>query len=91
MRCGVCGRGCGSALVSLRKLRDLASLPAKEIALHSFPSPQVGTALERLVCVLAITEPRLEKRAGEGQPDRSFDSNRNIPQRPPHALHRPRL
>ena len=45
-----------------RKLRYLATLLAKEVVLHSFPGPQFGYALERLVEVLTITEPRLERR-----------------------------
>ncbi|MFQ5665947.1 MAG: hypothetical protein ACE5I7_05890 [Candidatus Binatia bacterium] len=44
-----------------RKLRYLAALLAKEVVLHSFPQPQLGSALERLVEVLTITERRLEK------------------------------
>jgi hypothetical protein len=44
-----------------RKLRYLATLLAKEIVLHSFPAPQLGPALERLVGVLAITDRRLER------------------------------
>jgi hypothetical protein len=44
-----------------RKLRYLATLLAKEIVLHSFPAPQLGPALERLVGVLAIADRRLER------------------------------
>lgn len=44
-----------------RKLRYLASLLAKEVVLHSFPSPQLGPALERLVEVMSIAERRLER------------------------------
>ncbi len=43
-----------------RKLRYLAALLAKEVVLHSFPAPQLGPALGRLVEVLTITERRLE-------------------------------
>jgi hypothetical protein len=43
-----------------RKLRYLAALLAKEIVLHSFPMPQLGPALERLVGVLTITERQLD-------------------------------
>jgi hypothetical protein len=46
---------------SRRKLRYLTALLAKEIVLHSFPAPQLGPALERLVAVLTITERRLER------------------------------
>jgi hypothetical protein len=45
-----------------RKLRYLATLLAKEVVLHSFPGPHFGYALERLVEVLTITEPRLDRR-----------------------------
>jgi hypothetical protein len=44
-----------------RKLRYLASLLAKEVVLHSFPAPQFGTALERLVEVMTIAERKIEK------------------------------
>jgi hypothetical protein len=44
-----------------RKLRYLAALLAKEVVLHSFPVPQGGPVLERLVSVLAMAEPRLER------------------------------
>lgn len=44
-----------------RKLRYLTALLAKEVVVHSFPGPQFGTALERLVEVITITERRLEK------------------------------
>jgi hypothetical protein len=44
-----------------RKLRYLTALLAKEVVVHSFPGPQFGTALERLVEVMTITERRLEK------------------------------
>jgi hypothetical protein len=44
-----------------RKLRYLASLLAKEVVLHSFPNPQFGPALERLVEVMTIAERRIEK------------------------------
>jgi hypothetical protein len=46
---------------SRRKLRYLAALLAKEIVLHSFPHPQHGAVLERMVEVLTITERRLER------------------------------
>ena len=44
-----------------RKLRYLAALLAKEVVVHSFPLPQGGALLERLVSVLTLTEPRLER------------------------------
>jgi hypothetical protein len=44
-----------------RKLRYLAALLAKEIVVHSFPLPQGGALLERLVAVLTLTERRLER------------------------------
>jgi hypothetical protein len=44
-----------------RKLRYLASLLAKEVVLHSFPAPQFGSALERLVEVMTIAERKIEK------------------------------
>jgi len=44
-----------------RKLRYLAALLAKEVVVHSFPVPQGGVLLERLVSVLTLTEPRLER------------------------------
>jgi hypothetical protein len=44
-----------------RKLRYLAALLAKEIVVHSFPLPQGGMLLERLVSVLTVTERRLER------------------------------
>jgi Histidine kinase-, DNA gyrase B-, and HSP90-like ATPase len=44
-----------------RKLRYLAALLAKEVVIHSFPLPQGGTLLERLVSILALAEPRLER------------------------------
>ena len=44
-----------------RKLRYLAALLAKEIVVHSFPLPQGGALLERLVSVLTLTERRLER------------------------------
>jgi hypothetical protein len=44
-----------------RKLRYLASLLAKEVVLHSYPMPQGGMLLERLVAVLTVTERRLER------------------------------
>jgi hypothetical protein len=44
-----------------RKLRYLAALLAKEVVLHSFPVPQGGPILERLVSLLGMTEPRLER------------------------------
>lgn len=44
-----------------RKLRYIASLLAKEVVLHSFPMPQLGPTLERLVSVMAMTERRLER------------------------------
>jgi len=46
---------------SRRKLRYLAALLAKEVVVHSFPMPQGGALLERLVSVLTLTEPRLER------------------------------
>jgi len=46
---------------SRRKLRYLAALLAKEVVVHSFPLPQGGALLERLVSVLTLTEPRLER------------------------------
>jgi len=46
---------------SRRKLRYLTALLAKEIVLHSFPHPQHGSVLERMVEVLTITERRLER------------------------------
>jgi hypothetical protein len=49
-----------------RKLRYLAALLAKEIVLHSFPMPQLGLALERLVGVLTITERELDP-SGSGR------------------------
>jgi hypothetical protein len=52
-----------------RKLRYLAALLAKEIVLHSFPMPQLGPALERLVGVLSITERQLDPGgSGKGGP-----------------------
>jgi hypothetical protein len=57
-----------------RKLRYLAALLAKEIVLYSFPMPQLGSALERLVGVLSITERQLDPSAsgkGAGKGDRS--------------------
>jgi hypothetical protein len=50
-----------AAAGSRRKLRYLAALLAKEVVLHSFPVPQGGVILERLVSVRAIAEPRLER------------------------------
>ena len=44
-----------------RKLRYLAALLAKEIVLHSYPMPQGGVLLERLVSVLTVAERRLER------------------------------
>jgi len=44
-----------------RKLRYLTALLAKEIVLHSYPMPQGGMLLERLVAVLTVTERRLER------------------------------
>jgi hypothetical protein len=44
-----------------RKLRYLAALLAKEIVLHSYPVPQGGMLLERLVSVLTVAERRLER------------------------------
>ena len=44
-----------------RKLRYLAALLAKDIVLHSFPHPQHSSVLERMVEVLTITDPRLER------------------------------
>jgi hypothetical protein len=44
-----------------RKLRYLAALLAKEIVVHSYPVPQGGMLLERLVSVLTVTERRLER------------------------------
>jgi hypothetical protein len=44
-----------------RKLRYLAALLAKEIVLHSYPAPQGGMLLERLVSVLTVAERRLER------------------------------
>jgi len=44
-----------------RKLRYIAALLAKEIVLHSYPMPQGGMLLERLVAVLTVTERRLER------------------------------
>jgi hypothetical protein len=44
-----------------RRFRYLATLLAKEIVVHSFPSPEIGPALERLVGVLAITERRVDR------------------------------
>ncbi len=44
-----------------RKLRYLTALLAKEIVLHSYPVPQGGALLERLVAVLTMTERRLER------------------------------
>jgi len=46
---------------SRRKLRYLAGLLAKEIVLHSFPHPQHGMVLERMVEVLTITDRQLER------------------------------
>ncbi len=46
---------------SRRRFRYLATLLAKEIVVHSFPSPEIGPALERLVGVLAITERRVDR------------------------------
>ncbi len=46
---------------SRRKLRYLTALLAKEIVLHSFPHPQHGAVLERMIEVLTITERRLER------------------------------
>jgi len=53
-----------------RKLRYLAALLAKEIVLHSFPSPQLGPALERLVGVLTIAERQLDSSASAGSRQR---------------------
>ena len=50
-----------AAAAPRRKLRYLASLLAKEVVLHSFPIPQGGALLERLVSVMALAEPRLER------------------------------
>lgn len=44
-----------------RKLRYLTALLAKEVVLHSFPSPQLEAALERLVGVQTIAERGLER------------------------------
>ena len=44
-----------------RKLRYLVALLAKEIVLHSYPMPQGGMLLERLVTVLTVAERRLER------------------------------
>ena len=44
-----------------RKLRYLAALLAKEVVLHSFPVPQGGPLLERLVSVLGVAERGLER------------------------------
>ena len=44
-----------------RKLRYLVALLAKEIVLHSYPMPQGGMLLERLVAVLTVAERRLER------------------------------
>jgi hypothetical protein len=44
-----------------RKLRHFAALLAKGVVVHSFPVPQGGALLERLVSVLTLTEPRLER------------------------------
>jgi hypothetical protein len=44
-----------------RKLRYLTALLAKEVVLHSYPMPQGGPLLERLVAVLTVTERRLER------------------------------
>jgi hypothetical protein len=44
-----------------RKLRYLAALLAKEIVVHSFPLPQGGALLERVVSVLTLAERRLER------------------------------
>lgn len=44
-----------------RKLRYLAALLAKEVVLHSYPLPQGGMLLERLVSVLSVAERRLER------------------------------
>jgi hypothetical protein len=44
-----------------RKLRYLAALLAKEIVLHSYPVPQGGMVLERLVSVLGVVERGLER------------------------------
>jgi hypothetical protein len=44
-----------------RKLRYLAALLAKEIVLHSYPVPQGGMVLERMVAVLTVAERRLER------------------------------
>jgi hypothetical protein len=44
-----------------RKLRYLAALLGKEIVLHSYPMPQGGMLLERLVSVLTVAERRLER------------------------------
>jgi hypothetical protein len=44
-----------------RKLRYLAALLAKEVVLHSYPLPQGGMLLERLVSVLTVAERRLER------------------------------
>jgi len=37
------------------------ALLAKEIVLHSYPMPQGGMLLERLVTVLTVAERRLER------------------------------
>jgi hypothetical protein len=44
-----------------RKLRYLAALLGKEIVLHSYPMPQGGMLLERLVSVMTVAERRLER------------------------------
>jgi hypothetical protein len=44
-----------------RKLRYLAALLAKEIVLHSYPVPQGGMVLERMVAVLTVAERRMER------------------------------
>jgi len=44
-----------------RKLRYLAALLAKEIVLHSYPLPQGGLVLERMVAVLTVVERGLER------------------------------
>ena len=44
-----------------RKLRYLVALLAKEIVLHSYPMPQGGMLLERLVAVLTVAERRVER------------------------------
>ena len=58
-RLGVCGEEEPARVAS--GLRYLVALLAKEIVLHSYPMPQGGMLLERLVTVLTVAERRLER------------------------------